>query len=143
MNLGQLIKRLKREDHNRKIPIGFCNPHSHRGDYSELAFDVELDTDIRSLLSAAEYAVDQDFEGYKGGMYRMTLETECYLTTSKAMCGIEINTALLNQLLFVSPISDDCVIVHKDYIIRLLEKQKELSSEFVKIVEESFWELLA
>jgi len=41
MNLGQLINRLKQEDLNRKIPIGFCNPHSHRGDYSELAFDDE------------------------------------------------------------------------------------------------------
>lgn len=102
MNLGQLIERLKREDHNREIPIGFCNPHSHRGDYSQLAFEVELEVAIRSLLSAAEHAVNRDFEGYKGGTYRMTLETECYLTSDQSMSGIEINTALLDQLLFVN-----------------------------------------
>jgi len=128
MNLNQLINRLRQEDPNRQVPIGFCSPHSHRGDYSELAFDVELDTDVRGLLSAAEYAVDQDFEGYKGGSYRMTLETECYLTSDQSMSGIKIDTALLDQLLFVNPISDDCVIVHKDYISRLLEKQNDNST---------------
>jgi len=125
MNLNQLINRLRQEDPNRQVPIGFCSPHSHRGDYSELAFDVELDTDVRGLLSAAEYAVDQDFEGYKGGSYRMTLETECYLTSDQSMSGIKIDTALLDQLLFVNPISDDCVIVHKDYISRLIERDEK------------------
>ena len=99
MNLGQLIDRLHQEDPNREIPIGFCNPHSHRSDYSTLAFTVELGSSIRSLLSAAEYAVDQDFEGYKGGVYRMTLETECYLTESTSRSGIEIDDLLLNRIL--------------------------------------------
>ena len=105
MNLGQLIERLKREDPNREIPIGFCNPHSHRGDYSQLAFEVELEVTIRSLLSAAEHAVNRDFEGYKGGSYRMTLETECYLTSDQSMSGIKIDTALLDRLL-LNPSSD-------------------------------------
>jgi len=99
MNLGKLIDRLHKDDPNRKVQIGFCNPHSHCGDYSELAFDVELDTDVRGLLSAAEYAVDQDFEGYKGGVYRMAMETECYLTTDKSMYGIEIDDSLLDRIL--------------------------------------------
>lgn len=58
----------------------------------------------------------------------MTLETECYLTSDQSMSGIEIDTALLDQLLFVNPISDDCVIVHKDYISRLMEKQNDNST---------------
>lgn len=99
MNLGKLIGRLHQEDPNREIPIGFCNPHSHRGDYSTLAFTVELESSIRSLLSAAEYAVDQDFEGYKGGSYRMTLGTECYLTESESRSGIEIDDSLLDRIL--------------------------------------------
>lgn len=99
MNLGKLISRLQSEDPNREVPIGFCNPHSHRGDYSELAFTVDLGSSIGSLLSAAVYAIDRDFEGYKGGTYRMTLETECYLTESESRSGIEIDEALLNRIL--------------------------------------------
>lgn len=106
MKLSELIDRLNQENPNRNIPIGFCNPHSHRGDYSELAFEVAIDLDVRALLSAAEYAVNQDFEGYKGGTYRMTMETECYLTEEKSRSGIEIDTALLDRLL-LNPNSDD------------------------------------
>lgn len=99
MNLGELINRLQQEDPNREIPIGFCNPHSHRGDYSELAFEVKLEVTIRSLLSSAQYAINQDFEGYKGGTYRMTLDTKCYLTSDVSISGIKIDEALLNRLL--------------------------------------------
>lgn len=99
MNLGQLINRLQQEDPNRIIPIGFCNPHSYRGCYSELAFEIELNTNIRSLLSSAEYAVDEDFEGYKGGIFRMTTGTDCYLVVDHSCSGIEIDTALLDRLL--------------------------------------------
>lgn len=99
MNLGKLIDRLQKEDPNREVPIGFLNPCSHRGDYSELSFQVELDITIHDLLSAAESAVNRDFEGYKGGTYRMTLDTPCYLTTDYSRSGIEIDEELLDRLI--------------------------------------------
>jgi len=99
MNLGKLIDRLHQEDPNRQVPIGFCNPHSHRGDYSELAFEVELETTVSSMLSAAKCAVNRDLEGYKGGTYRMTLETECCLTKDDSMSGIKIDDSLLDRIL--------------------------------------------
>ncbi len=99
MNLGQLINRLRQEDPNRQVPIGFCNPHSHRGDYSELAFEIAVDLEVRALLSAAEYAINRDFEGYKGGSYRMTLETDCYLVEDNSRSGIEIDDSLLDRIL--------------------------------------------
>lgn len=99
MTLRELIERLKKEDPTRRIPIGFCNPHSYRGCYSDLAFEVEFNIDIGSLLGSAEYAVNEEFDGCNGGKFTMIGITDCYLVADNYSIGIEIDEALLNRLL--------------------------------------------
>ena len=99
MILRQLIERLNQEDIDRDIPIGFCNPHSYRGDYSCLAFEIVVDTTVGQLVLAAEYAVNKEFEGWKGGIFEMTDRTICYLVKDKSNFGIEIDEALIERLL--------------------------------------------
>lgn len=79
MRLEQVIKRLEQEDPNRVCSRGFLNPHSYRGDYSELAFSPATDVTVGEMLAAARSAIGATYQGYKGGDYRMDEFTPCYI----------------------------------------------------------------
>ncbi len=75
MTLGQYINALEKADPIQEISCGLGNPHSWRGNYSEIAFEPIGKTTVRSMLSEAKECVGKTFEGYKGGRYTATLET--------------------------------------------------------------------
>lgn len=50
MYLGDLIDRLKAEDPNKGVPLGFKNPHSYRGYYDCLAFEPAENVTVASML---------------------------------------------------------------------------------------------
>ena len=70
MTLAQLIEVL--EAHDQSIVVnGFCNPHSYRGYYEELAFEPAECVTVASMLRCARESVGKTFSGYKGGEYVM------------------------------------------------------------------------
>ncbi len=71
MYLSELIEFLEARNPDIAVPLGFHNPHSYRGDYSELAFEPLENTTVGALLACAKSALGQTYEGYKGGDYKM------------------------------------------------------------------------
>lgn len=99
LNLGGLISRLEREDPNRVLPLGFANPHSYRGYYSELAFEPVPRIRIGDMLAAARTALGATFEGYKGGDYTMTEHTSCWIARYGEDSDNQLGPLLLDLLL--------------------------------------------
>lgn len=99
MKLKQLIDFLERQPQDKIISIGFCNPHSYRGYYDELAFEVKKDITVAQMLSCAKEALNKPFEGYKGGNYTMTEDTNCHLACY-GEGGAELTGSVLGFLFF-------------------------------------------
>ena len=77
--LGYLIEELKKMDQDGIVPFGFGCPMSWRGDYSELAFEPIENAKISDMLRYAESAFGEEFNGYKGGVFKMHEHTLCYI----------------------------------------------------------------
>ena len=99
MSLGSIISRLRREDQQRVVPLGFKNPHSYRGYYEDLAFEPAENVAVAEMLKAAESAVGQTFEGYKGGTFKMNEHTRCWLAYCGACSDDTLGPALLDAML--------------------------------------------
>ncbi|HSF40285.1 MAG TPA: hypothetical protein VLT87_10865 [Thermoanaerobaculia bacterium] len=98
MVLGELIERLEQEDPERRVAVGFNRPHSHRADYSELAFEPVSDVSVGEMLAHARAALGATFTGYKGGDYRMGEYTSVHLARWGS-CGEEIGRVTLEYIL--------------------------------------------
>jgi hypothetical protein len=70
-SLGELIKVLEMQYPDHVPPYGLCSPHSHRGNYSELAFELRPGLSVAEMLSNARFALGTTFTGWKGGEYTM------------------------------------------------------------------------
>lgn len=99
MKLKEIIERLQKEDPLRRIQLGFDSPHSFRGIYAELAFTLAYNILIGTMLDAAKSALGRTFQGYKGGDYPMTGETECWLATWGTATDDRITPLLLEFML--------------------------------------------
>ena len=102
MNLGELIDLLEKEDPNKKVKYGFGNPHSWRGFYEELAFEPVENTSVGKMLSEALAAKDNIYEGWKGGMFKMTSLT----TVNIDYKGEYTNGTCVMNLLLKNMLSD-------------------------------------
>ena len=71
MNLGKLIAFLEKLDPDKAAHIGFGNPHSYRGYYHNVAFEIVRDTTVEQMLREAKSAVGSTYGGWKGGDYTM------------------------------------------------------------------------
>jgi len=87
MTIGLLLDALGREDPKAKVAIAghersrFCSPHSYRGYYHDLAFEVEDGSmTVNELMILLNSIIGQEFEGYKGGMYRMDFDTRIWVS---------------------------------------------------------------
>jgi hypothetical protein len=75
MTLGGLIDRLSQLDPSTEI-YGIGNPHSYRGYYKDLAFELcSNKRTVTNILIEAKYCLGRDFVGYKGGDFRMARDT--------------------------------------------------------------------
>jgi hypothetical protein len=99
MTLDELIAALEAEDPARVLPLGFTNPHSYRGIYSDLAFEPRADVAIGRMLADARSAHGTTYQGHKGGDYTMTGWTDCWLAEEGRGGGEMIGTVLLALLL--------------------------------------------
>lgn len=70
MSLKDVIAALDAEpDKDRVLPFGFGDPHSYRGDYSELEFSPASNITVAEMLNLARSCVGMTVHGYKGGEY--------------------------------------------------------------------------
>jgi hypothetical protein len=99
LTLGQLIAALEPEDPDLVIPLGFRNPHSYRGIYSEVAFEVAHNIRVGDMLDAARSALGETYQGWKGGDFTMEQYTDCYLVDDEGCTGESIGSTLLRFML--------------------------------------------
>jgi hypothetical protein len=82
------------------VKYGFNNPHSYRGYYDELAFEViRKETPIANILDDVKSAVDTTYEGWKGGEFKMGKDTPIWLVEGMGRTGTQISTFMLALLL--------------------------------------------
>ena len=98
MTLGDLIERLKQEDPNRILPLGFTTPHSYRGNYYDLAFEPQAGVTVGAMLRAATFADGETFVGYKGGDFTMSEASDVHLA-KRGCSGEELGPMFLELLL--------------------------------------------
>lgn len=98
MFIEDLIKKLEQFPREQKVVKGFNSPHSYRGDYCELAFEPCENTTVGEMLDCCKEAHNSTYNGYKGGEFKMTDGTECYLAYY-GYCGEEIGETLLCYML--------------------------------------------
>lgn len=80
MVLGELIERLKKENPDKVVKLGFHDPHSNRGYYDQLGFKPKENVRVGDMLNAALVAMGNTYTGYKGGEYTMGPYTEVNLS---------------------------------------------------------------
>lgn len=73
MTLGKLIKRL--ESLPSKTMLDLASPHSYRGYYEDLAFEMGDKISAADALVMCCAALGEVFEGYKGGEFQMGRNT--------------------------------------------------------------------
>ena len=100
LTLGDLIDRLRQEpDQSKRLKVGFRSPHSYRGYYADLAFEITEGVTVGEMLAAAESALGSTYQGWKGGDYTMHDYTDTWLVAEEGDCGESIGAVLLSLLL--------------------------------------------
>ena len=95
MGLQELIDALAAADQEHVAPLGFAQPRSWRGSYSELAFEPAEAVTVASMLKHAKSALGANFTGYKGGEYTMHEYTDCYIDKYGHSSGDKIGPVLV------------------------------------------------
>jgi len=76
MTLGEYIEILEKLNKRTKVRYGLGNPHSWRGSYDEITFEVVENTTIGKMLKEAKSAVGTTYTGWKGGDFTMKKNTQ-------------------------------------------------------------------
>ena len=79
MELQEYIAILEQYPRDKALPKGLGAPHSWRGVYQELAFEVVEDTTVGEMLDCAEECIGKTFQGWKGGDFTMRETTEIHI----------------------------------------------------------------
>lgn len=99
MTLSELIGALETADPGLVLPLGFSNPHSYRGFYTDLAFEPTANVTVGQMLADARSALGATYQGHKGGDYTMEGWTECWLAEDGCGGGEPIGPILITLLL--------------------------------------------
>lgn len=99
MTLGELIAALEAHDREKVAARGFTNPHSWRGNYSELAFEPARNVTVGDMLRDARSALGATYQGWKGGDFEMGEYTDCWLASEGYGDGETIGLLLLKFML--------------------------------------------
>lgn len=87
MTLGKMIDVLEMMDPGTEIDLH--GPHSYRGYYSDLAFEVGEPITAAALLKICRDSMGEVFEGYKGGDFVMGRNTPIWVA-DYGCCGERI-----------------------------------------------------
>jgi len=120
MTLKELIAFLQTLPSEKKCGVGFHKPHSYRGSYANLAFEVTSESTVGELLEVAKSAFGTAYVGYKGGEFRMGNNSAVYLAT-KGETGSELTKEILER--FVGPLEDI-----REYPDSLLHKAQDFAT---------------
>lgn len=99
LDLGELITTLEAADPDKVVPFGFDNPHSYRGYYHDLAFEIATDVTVAAMLADARSALHATYEGWKGGDYTMDEDSDVWLVWERGDCGETLGRVLLHLML--------------------------------------------
>lgn len=100
LSLSQLIASLREEpDPSRLVKVGFRHPHSYRGYYTDVAFEIARNVTVGEMLAAAQSALGSTYQGWKGGDYVMREHTDTWLVTAEGDCGESLGAVLLALML--------------------------------------------
>ncbi len=102
LTLGQVITELETHHPAKAVPLGFDSPHSYRGYYDQLAFELARDITVGQMLAAAKFALGTTFQGWKGGDYTMSEHTPCWLAI-EGNTGESLGGLLLRYMLGEQP----------------------------------------
>ena len=103
LTLGKLIAGLDAAPDNCDVVFDYVeyspgDPHSYRGYYSDLAFElVETKTTVKEFLALCiNECIDATFEGYKGGDFTMGADTPLWLSeygtsAGRAIIGMHVS----------------------------------------------------
>ena len=97
MELQEYIFLLEQCPRDRVMITGLGNPHSWRGSYQELAFEIVDNTTIGEMLDCANGCVGKTFMGWKGGDFKMDETTEIHIELEE---GAYSNNSTLMHLFF-------------------------------------------
>jgi hypothetical protein len=106
LTLGEYIAGLEAfaELHGHAIlEYGLMEPHSNRGDYSNLGFTPTPNVSIGEMIVCATDCLDRVFEGYKGGDFKM-YEGTGVCVSEWGSSGVHLTRLLLNKILSVENI---------------------------------------
>lgn len=101
MCLGDLINALELLPPDSFVS-NLNTPHSYRGYYNELAFELDIGTRMVSdLLEECRNCVGKHYEGYKGGQYCMGYMTPVWIAaygeTGREIIGVNPNGLVLTR----------------------------------------------
>jgi hypothetical protein len=83
-DLGDLIYALKNLDSETPMRATISHPHSFRGDYYDLAFEIkDQPSTAGEWLIIATSAKDKTFEGWKGGHFPMDVASWVHIVNSE------------------------------------------------------------
>lgn len=99
LTLGDLIAALEAADPAQRVPLGFTEPHSYRGYYDELAFEVTADVTVGAMLADARSALGATYQGWKGGDYPMDADTPVWLVEREGTTGEQCGAVSLHLML--------------------------------------------
>ncbi|MDE2105112.1 MAG: hypothetical protein KGL39_48180 [Patescibacteria group bacterium] len=92
MTLGELIDFLELQPQDYEVRFDFTDQgpgplNSYRGYYDHLAFTgTRHPPMVSEVLADAKHALDNTFEGYKGGTYLMTRDTPLWYASDLGEC---------------------------------------------------------
>lgn len=98
IELGDIINAFAALPADQVLPIGLHAPHSYRGDYMDLAFEVAYDVTAGEVADMLASCIGQTFDGYKGGYYTMYKSTSCWISEYGTSGGDRIGAVLLHFL---------------------------------------------
>ncbi|MFF1417618.1 hypothetical protein [Streptomyces sp. NPDC058280] len=99
MSLDELIKALEAVDPATVVRRGFHNPHSYRGYYHDLAFEPAFNVTVGEMLADARSARGETYEGWKGGDFKMSGHTDCWLSEEGTCSGETLGRTLVRYML--------------------------------------------
>ena len=89
MTLGKMIAALEKMPSDSGV-INLSRPHSYRGYYCDLAFELgEGKRPAWGLLAECKSAIGKGFEGYKGGNFTMKESTPVWIA-EYGCCGVKL-----------------------------------------------------
>lgn len=90
LTLGNLIDELQAMPQDAMV-VNLCEPHSYRGYYSDLAFELgEGKRSAKELLDICKTAMGEVFIGYKGGDFVMGRNTPLWVSSYGNSSGLRL-----------------------------------------------------